>query len=283
MNGAVEKGLAFLLSEQDPAGFWNDWELPVGSSSMWTTAYAGWRLTSCKQQVPVALERAADWLEANELAGGGWGYAISTGADADSTALGILFLRALGRPAPVAAVRRLLSFNRDDGGFGTYGFDQSFGAWTASQVEVTATAALALQMTGVAPEVVRRAAAFVGRRRRTDGLWDSYWWTSPHYATEVATRLLGEQGRQDVSKALRGLRPTSCFETALRSLVLNSDPGDLRRMQAEDGSWPSAPILRLTHRDIYVPWLSDDPGPCFADPRRIFTTATALSALVKRA
>ncbi len=279
MSDAVERGLAFLLSAQDPAGFWSDWELPVGSSSMWTTAYVGWRLSSCEQRTASSLERAADWLETNELGGGGWGYTEDTGADADSTALGILFLEALERRAPPSAVQRLLGFIRGDGGFATYGFDQSFGAWTASHVEVTATAALALRAIGEAPEVVERAADFLRRGRRVDGLWNSYWWTSPCYATEIATHLLGEQARQEARKGLLHLRVTNPFEAALRSLVLGAGARSLVETQGPDGSWPSAPILRLTHRDIYSPQSGENDGPCFADRRRIFTTATAVAAL----
>jgi hypothetical protein len=279
MNAAVKKGLAFLASRQDAAGFWSDWELPpVGSSRMWTTAYVGWRLASCGLAAS-ALDRAADWLEASELEGGGWGYAESIGTDADSTALGILFLHAIGRCAPATALRRLLRFSRDDGGFGTYGFEQSFGAWTSSQVEVTATAALALQTSQVAPDAVERAVAFLYRRRRMDGLWDSYWWTSACYATEITVRLLGEQARKGACASLLELHPRSFFEAALRSVVLRSDLEDLSRSQDLDGSWPSAPILRLTHRDVDAPIASDDAGPSFSDPQRVFTTATVVNAL----
>ena len=278
MNSAVERGLAFLASRQDAAGFWNDWELPVGSSRMWTTAYVGWRLASCGLAAS-ALERAADWLEASELDGGGWGYTESTGADADSTALGILFLHTIGRRAPATALRRLLSFSRNDGGFGTYGFEHSFGAWTASQVEVTATAALALQTAQVAPNTVERAVAFLYRRRRIDRLWDSYWWMSACYATEITVRLLGEKARGEACETLREMHPQNSFEAALRSLVLCSRLEDFTRSQNFDGSWPSAPILRLTHRHVYAPIASDNAGPCFCDPQRIFTTATVVSAL----
>jgi hypothetical protein len=278
MNSAVERGLAFLASRQDAAGFWTDWELPVGSSRMWTTAYVGWRLASCGLAAS-ALDRAADWLEASELDGGGWGYAESTGADADSTALGILFLHTIGRCAPATAVRRLLSFSRDDGGFGTYGFEQSFGAWTASQAEVTATAALALQTAQVAPDTVERAVAFLYRRRRMDRLWNSYWWVSDCYATEITVQLLGEKARGEACESLREMHPRNSFEAALRSLVLCSDLEDFTHSQDFDGSWPSAPILRLTHRDVYAPVASDNAGPCFCDPQRVFTTATVVTAL----
>jgi hypothetical protein len=282
VNGAKTRGWAFLAAQQDGTGFWEeDWRLPVGSSRIWTTAYVGWRLAASGgggSDVGM-LERAAEWLEANELPEGGWGYAALTGADADSTALGILFLAELGRPAPAGALHRLLGFARKDGGFGTYGLDRSFGAWTASQVEVTATAALALRMARGEGETVRRAERFLHGRRGTDGLWDSYWWTAPFYATEVSVRLLGDGARQAAAQALRGLPPSNAFEQALRGLVLLETQGALGEAQLPDGSWPSAPVLRLTRRDVFEPRQSADPGPCFADQRRLFTTATVLGAL----
>ena len=269
MNNAVERGLAFLAARQDPAGFWSDWDdLPVGPSRMWTTAYCGWRLA---RYAPArVLDPAADWLEAHELEGGGWGYAESTGPDADSTALGILFLHAIGRRAPESAVRRLLSFACENGGIATYGVDQAFGSWTASHVEVTATAALALRAAGADVEAIDRAVEFVRRSRRPDGLWDSYWWTSPWYATEVAVRLFS-------GRAPAVMPPQNCFETALRILVTHEAAAQLSSAQNPDGSWPSAPILRLTDRD------GCDAGPIFADPQRVFTTATVVSALMQSA
>jgi len=282
VNVAKMRGWAFLAAQQDETGFWEeDWRLPVGSSRMWTTAYVGWRLATSGggSSDPEMLRRAADWLEANELPQGGWGYTALAGTDADSTALGVLFLTELGRRAPEGALQRLLSFARKDGGFGTYGAEQSFGSWTASQVEVTATAALALRKARGEGETVHRAERFLYERRGIDGLWDSYWWTAPFYATEVSARLLGDGARQAAAHALRGLPPANAFEQALRSLVMRETAGDLGEGQLPDGSWPSAPVLRLTRRDVFEPRQSANPGPCFADQRRLFTTATVLAAL----
>ncbi len=266
-----------MAARQDAAGFWEDWNLPVGASRMWTTAYVGWRLASSGYDAALpSLERAANWLSAAELDGGGWGYTESTGADADSTAFGILFLTSIGRRAPESAVRRLLRFSRDDGGFGTYGFEQSFGGWTASQVEVTATAALALRSAAASEETIRRAECFVSTRRRPDGIWDSYWWTSPFYATEACVRLLGENAREEAAAALGLSRPANAFDEALRAMVLRKNPA---AAQLADGSWASTPVLRITRRDVLAPPVGEDAGPCFADPGRVFTTATVLTAM----
>ena len=254
----------------------------MGSSSLWTTAYVGWRLATSGYASAGIVRRAADWLEANELPTGGWGYNSFTGPDADSTALAILFLQAMGKASPDSAIERLLSFSRADGGFATYGLDQSFGEWTTSNVEVTATAALALRACGAHAREIASATGFVQRHRRPDGLWNSYWWPSPCYATEVSLRLLGKAAREQTRQALCAIQPANAFEAALRALALSPSPMYSRELQAKqspDGGWPCAPILRLTHRDVHAPVTARDAGPCFADTRRIFTTATVLSAI----
>lgn len=281
MRQAVEKGLAFLRERQSAEGFWEDWQLPVGSSRMWTTAYVGWRLASSDCTSGEMLERAAEWLESSELDEGGWGYAESTGADADSTALAIAFLCAMRRRVAMTAIRRLLRFVGEDGGFATFNLEQSFGAWTASQVEVTAAAILALTMTDEAPGVVDRARQYLCKRQRSDGLWESYWWMSPLYATEIVVRALGTNARIQAASGVRALKPSNPFEMALQLMIAPDDLASLAITQNHDGSWPSAPILRLASRDVFEPWKQQHSGPCFADHGRIFTTATAVSAVAE--
>jgi hypothetical protein len=49
--------------------------------------------------------------------------------------------------------------------------------------------------------------------------------------------------------------------------------------QRPDGSWASVPILRLTNRHCVDPAASTSAGPLFADPERLFTSATVVRAL----
>ena len=46
-----------------------------------------------------------------------------------------------------------------------------------------------------------------------------------------------------------------------------------------DGSWPAAPMLRITDRTCDAPWRQPECGPVYADDRRLFTSATVLRAL----
>jgi hypothetical protein len=55
-------------------------------------------------------------------------------------------------------------------------------------------------------------------------------------------------------------------------------------MQLPDGSWPSAPILRVTKPSSLEPGDAEGlASPVFADDRRLFTTATAAAAIDRAA
>ena len=72
---AIFRGLGFVLAQQDREGSWTDWALPPGSSSEWTTAYVGFRLSGLgapfRQEVAERLDRAARWLLAHRFPGPG--------------------------------------------------------------------------------------------------------------------------------------------------------------------------------------------------------------------
>jgi hypothetical protein len=291
----VGRGVEYLCRRQHPDGFWTEWALPPGESRAWTTAYIGWKLASLPPDLmpAQALSRAADWLGAARFADGGWGYGPGTGPDADSTALAQLFLVSQGCHPP-SVLRLLLAHQQSDGGFATYTRAWNHGAWTLSQPEVTATVLLALLDEAPAFEPVAAAIRYLRAHRRVDGLWPSYWWTSPLYATDVALAGLGETAAVEperVAAAVRDVATPTAFDLALQVSCLRR-LGDaagatasamaLTARQLADGSWPSGPVLRLTHRHVTAPWQASDAGPVFPDPHRLFATATAVAALASR-
>lgn len=267
---------------------------------MWTTAYVSYRLASvCQTRHDVigpSLARAAEWLRSAAFPTGGWGYSPAAGPDADSTALAITFLRSVNQDLPAGSVAALLRHQQDDGGFATFTPEWGHGAWIVSQPDVTATAVAALARAGGAgtAEDVARGLQYLWRHRATDALWKSYWWISPLYATEAVSACMAALGQAlptaGLVETLSTWRDGSIFDAALRLLTLeriggaNSTASEecvaaLERTQSPDGGWPSAAQLRLTDRQVYEPWLVADSGPVFRDERRLFTTATALSAL----
>jgi hypothetical protein len=300
LSQAIDGGLDFLLRGQHADGRFVDWAMPPGPASAWPTAYVGLAITElpegARQRGAAATHAAAHWLQENPDAGGGWGYNDNVGADADSTAFALRLMARKDLPIAARHVDRLLSFRHGDGGFSTYASDAGVGAWGQCHVDVSAACGSALEALGaaVAPELRERCADFVATRCRPDGLWPSFWWRSPWYATHAALTLLKTAGatlRPLESTCFQGEdQPRNPFERALAlecSLLAAARleapaaalRSDLLAVQQADGGWPSAPVLRLARRDCAAPWAMADGGPLFADPRRLFTTATVLRAL----
>ena len=293
---AVRSCVGFLLDGRSNAGCWSDWDLPPGRSSMWTTAYVGLQISELPERVKApaasALRAAAQWLQRNQLAGGGWGYSDVTGCDADSTAHAVLFLSRAGASIPAATYPRLLEFQQADGGFSTYGRGEGLGSWSNTHPDVSAIAARAVRPVGGPFE---RAVEYVLDRRTPDGLWNSFWWSSPLYATRASLVLLRVAGaRLDLTPtrtALQGMTAENAFERALLLDALDLCDGaptrtdalaaSLAEEQLGDGSWPSAPVLRITYRTCTAPWDALDAGELYADTDRLFTSATVLAALTR--
>ncbi|MET8545639.1 hypothetical protein ABZW03_34135, partial [Kitasatospora sp. NPDC004799] len=207
-----------------------------------------------------------------------------------------------------------------------------FRGWCRPQTEVSAAAGLANLAVAADPSRLpadrlhadrlhagaqagaHAAWRYVRRRQRADGSWDSYWWTSPHFATRQAVALALGVGdlapvRRAAAWALRGQRhdgtwgapgaAASPFATALSLLVLtDAGLGDDRpiirgtealvRLQQADGTWPSHPVLRIplpadrsTSGDGRWRPIRFDTGITVPDQHRLFTSATCLAALAR--
>jgi hypothetical protein len=298
VGGAEEAAVAcldFLRRHQSTEGCWTDWDLPPGRSSTWTTAYVGCQLAGAQPSESVTLRRAARWLAAHELADGGWGYDATVGCDADSTGHAIVFLTLAGAPVAARSYRRLEGFQHLDGGFSTYAADDGLGSWGISHPDVTPVAAQALLLARRrADPALARAVANVAGRRNDAGLWDSFWWSTPLYATRASLALLVATGAPldlaPTRESLLTLEAESAFERALLfdclHLVGEGAGGPAHALveslvaeQLDDGSWASTPSLRIPDRTCVVPWREPPTGPLYADTDRIFTSATVLGAL----
>ncbi len=196
---------------------------------------------------------------------------------------------------PDAAYGLLGTIQRVDGGFSTYLPFGEPNSWNISHPDVTPIALLAL-LTHPAPDrnAIQRGSDYVLQQKTALGLWKSFWWSSCLYGTAASLSLLDAVGiEMPSSAALTQIEPTNTFEMALliSSLLYVNRNGshaliqdlvnELISQQQPDGSWKAAPILRVTRRDCYEPWASDDAGQLYMDPNRLFTTATVLNALTE--
>jgi len=297
LSDAIQKGVRFLVERQSGDHAWRDFALEPGESDAWVTAYVG----NCLSQLPTGLtdcdetlDTAAQWLRRNMRAEGGWGYNGECPVDSDSTALAVLFLTARGNPVPDECYQRLLSFQKQDGGFSTFERRDPSNVWGMSHSDVGPAVLLAL-LTKLPKDhpAICRGLAFSVAALGCEGLWRSYWWTTPLYATLANVVLLEQAGasyaRDLVVEAVRNVvLPANSFELALLgetiSILDSSDPRIpelvriLTTVQSSDGSWSaSADILRVP-----------DPGRRFADStggvaaldhHHLLTTATVLRCL----
>lgn len=294
---AIFRGLGYILAQQDREGSWTDWALPPGSSSEWTTAYVGFRLSRLdapfRREVAERLDRAARWLIAHRFPDAGWGYNPAVESDADSTALAILFLTATGRSRPRESYDHLRRFQRPDGGFSTFLPDGLTDSWGQSHPEIAPVALLALQTdpNGLPEVVTARGLDWILRARRSDGAWNAFWWSTPLPASDANLALLATLGVPlEIPAVLQCWEPNDSLQTAhLLSITAAAGCagrlGDLARQlidaQAWDGRWQSEPALRIPPRNCVRPWDEEVASPLFADPMRLFTTATAIGALSK--
>jgi squalene-hopene/tetraprenyl-beta-curcumene cyclase len=299
LQETIAAGLDYILSMQAEDGSWTEWALPPGSSSIWTTAYVGYKLRYLPLKLAaIAAPRiaaAARWLSDKEFADCGWGYNEAVGSDADSTSYAILFLASAGLQVPNAAYTLLGNLQCADGGFATYLPICEPDSWNVSHPDVTPIALLAL-LTLPAPDrkVIQRGIGYVLQHKTLVGLWNSFWWRSCLYGTEASLSLLDAAGiEMPSSAALIQIEPENSFEVALLTSSLlyverDASHGMIRDLvdtlicqQRPDGSWNTAPILRITRRDCYEPWVSGDAGQLYVEPNRLFTTTTVLHALIK--
>lgn len=293
------RSIEFLLRRQRSDGSWRDFLLKPGRSDAWVTAYVGLRLIRFahgpqRAGVNRAVAAAVRFVETARDPRGGWGYNRSCAPDADSTAQAILFLRAAGSTPALRDYAALAAFQLRDGAFRTYQPGDARGGWCRGHPDVTAVALRALAGVLAPNHVIlrrgyRKLAAYLTRRDPTA----SYWWPSPFYLARellVLSQQVGGAPAFEVPDPVL-VPEASCFERAL-ALETALRRGDQNRrsigraaralvaLALPDGSWPSAPMLRVVKpasRRVGDRYCSA--SPVVADDERLFTTATVAAAL----
>jgi hypothetical protein len=297
---ACSRATSFILQGQDVDGAWRDFRLTPGRSDAWVTAYVGSRLLRSAQknsglELPPAIQHALRFLAEARHKSGGWGYNVGCEADADSTAQAILFFRKARYHVPLRDYATLARFQLPDGAFATYKTPRPQHGWGHGHPDVTAVVLQALAAV-LPPDhtILLRGYASLDAHLRGRHPWASYWWSSPLYLARELLVLHKSHPEAPRPPILPPQVPqdANCFEIALglEVALLRNEPfpqvsGMAQRLltlQEADGGWRSAPILRIT--DPRSQSLDDAfcrNSPVAGDGRRLFTSATALAALIR--
>jgi hypothetical protein len=292
VHAALNDAVSYLISIQHKDGYWQDFDLPVGASDQWVTAYVGMSLAYVGRQTNLpeatrAAQTALDWLCRDRPYSAGWGYNSMTGPDADSTTMALTLMRALGHvPDPADSDFLASRWRTGDGGVATYDGPD---AWGHAHWDVTAYAYAAM-----APKDRETHAddfrAGLKANLQTDGTWRAYWWRTPYYSTLVTLEALAELGIPEpvnttVSLAVDGTFDIICAIGIAQLRGANAHQIEsalvaLHRSQWPDGRFPGGANLRVTDETCHAPW--DTPqGNYFTDTAATITTATALRVLAR--
>ena len=283
---AIELGCTFLRRRQGRTGVWKGFLLPPGATTTWLTAHVAFVVEDVPELTD-ACRRAALHLESTGAEDGGWGYNRRVAVDCDSTAQALLVLHRFRRDVPVFLLETLVLAQLREGGFPTYATSGAVASgWHAAHPDVTAIAVEMLGRHG-RPEAAERASRWLEAQDPSSG-FASYWWDGPHYGLWARARagLLRPAAAGEVAAALRETRTAPHVALAVvAALALHLSEENIRdgvhqllRTQLGDGSWPCAPCLRITDPHEHVTH-SQLRGTCYADGRRIFSTAHAVAAL----
>ncbi|ESA38706.1 squalene-hopene cyclase [Leptolyngbya sp. Heron Island J] len=291
LEAALTDGVRYLCALQDQDGHWADYQLPVGVSDQWITAYVGLALARVgnywkNKTALLAAERAADWLCSERSYPAGWGYNATTGPDADSTAMAIGLLRELGRLIQPEDQSFLYDHWRVEGGLATYDGPQ---AWGVAHWDVTPFGYLGLN--SEQQNELRDSFMTALKANLTEnGMWRAYWWRNPYYSTFLTLEVLAELGIQEPEQEREDNRfeVTNPFDLAcvigihhLRAIPSDWQRSPLRGLlnwQQNDGRWLGHPNLRVTDDSCFEPW--DKPiGEYYTDHAATVTTATVIRVL----
>jgi hypothetical protein len=286
LERALELGVSFLRRRQGRDGVWKGFLLPPGAATTWLTAHVAWVVEDVLALTD-ACRRAALYLESVGPGDGGWGYNRHVGVDSDSTAQALLVLKRFERAVPEFLLQTLLRAQASCGGFSTYiPTGASVNGWQAPHPDVTVVAVETLRRYGHR-EATLRAVSWL------DAAWmssefASYWWVGPEYGLWACARtgLRSRRIEDAITTALAGTRSTPRASHLLAAgLALDLDRTQfeavalhLLRTQFADGSWPCSPCLRVTDPSETETRL-DLRWTCYADARRVFSTAHSLAAL----
>lgn len=318
---AIQRALAYLEANQNENGSWSDFMTSAGTGKAWITGYVGSQLAKHFPEAPSLQKTKKLLIEGVESL---LSYNDSIFQDGDSTTFILNLMQQLGLPNQEIK-SNWFNYLHSSGGWRTYIHEQplrerlelsddiSVHAWLASHPCVSAAAATILKE--IDKPILDKTTAYLANNINETGYWESYWWTSPVYATayaiialkdsssyisicENACNWLLSQQQPDGSWLNPPSAKPNAFYTALalnalltfdkitHQAAIEKGVNWLQNNQTTDGSWQTDRILQIPATDVGNPqtvkhWRNSSFGVnCITDDHnRVFTTSAVLNFL----
>lgn len=326
VKNSIDTSLEFLNAQINEAGLWTDFLNNKGFGTFWVSSFVGFQLLSAQIRTK-QVERVGEIIYQNFEKSGA--YNDASIQDGDSSGFRMGFLKLLGKEITPAFLENWQCFQNPNGSWTTYNApsklrenlksDQNVdvSGWCMAHTCVSAAAALISHFLENNELSYSKTIDFLVEQQKTEGYWDSYWWTSPVYATSFALQALllnkDKKYKKQIDSGLNWLAANqhangfwqSRFDTrgnvfytalALKPLiisrkvaykpVINKGIQWLIENQMADGSWKTQRILKMPAPHIKNPdtikkWNSSFYGTNIIvdDHERVFTGSVVMNSL----
>jgi hypothetical protein len=321
LSNAIHNAFNYLETNQNEDGSWSDFMTSAGTGKAWITGYVGSQIAEHFPDTPSLQKTKKLLLEDVESL---LSYNDSIFQDGDSTTFILSLTQQLNLPNQEIRTN-WFNYLHASGGWQTYIHEQplrerlelpedvSVTAWFSPKVCVSAAAVTILKE--IDPSAFNKTAAYLVKNINSSGYWESYWWTSPVYATayaiialanlpehkttcENACNWLLTQQQPDGSwlnpptakpnafYSALALNSLLAFDKTLHKSAIKKGVNWLQNNQTTDGSWQTDRILQIPATGVEKPqsvknWRNSSFGVnCITDDHnRVFTTSTVLNFL----
>jgi hypothetical protein len=316
----------FIINHQNDNGSWFDYDTNAGLSNVWSTAFI---LNNISNTIfnEKTIKKAISFLKENKQEDL-WGYNTSMIFDSDSTSFALISL-AKNKISTSKELDLYLAQQQLKGGYSTYtnkhklleclNFEYTnVQGWMQEHLCVSAVSYYLMETLNLRSDFRDNIYIFLLKNQNQNGLWDSYWWTSPIYATSFIIQayfINNTEANESIEKAIDGLLSLqqndgsfidnhnfkSPFYTALviiafcsNKIVYNEYQDKIKlalkwllSQQTTDGAFLSTYSLQIPEASIVNPkkvkkWSKEKnhtTNIICNDFMRLFTTSTCVNAL----
>ena len=321
LANALLKSKNYLLKNIEADNTWTDFMTSAGTGTAWITGYVAMMLAEFEPNLPI-LQTLSKQIIGTPQRFLSYNEGVLQDSDSTNFILGFLAMMKV-RSSDINPL--WLAFIQTDSGWATYKdeyalkkrldlpIEISVSGWLQSHVCVSAVAANVLSLLGNETKYNQTCEYLLARLETNK--WESYWWTSPIYATAFSIMALSktEKYKQYCGSPASYLiqvqnqngswhnpheNQSNAFYTALAIKALLVVDAQIYKNQiekgiawlitnqTEDGSWHTNRILQIPATDVTDPktvenWRNSSFGVnCITDDHnRVFTAVTVWNCL----